>query len=46
MIIYRNYKFTKVQDFLKNVQPKVKDNQIAEEIYEYEEVIGWNIRKL
>jgi hypothetical protein len=46
MTIHRNFEFNPVKDFRTNVEPKLRVNQITEEIYEDGKLVGWNIKFL
>lgn len=46
MFIKRNIELTKVQDFMQNVKTHMNDDDIPYEVYESEEVVGWNVEKL
>jgi hypothetical protein len=43
MTIKRNFDLSPVKDFMTNVEPRLRNNQIAEEIYENKQLIGWQI---
>jgi hypothetical protein len=42
-MIKRDCSLSPVKDFLMNVQPRLKNNQVAEEVYENDELVGWKI---
>lgn len=46
MIIKRKHNLTPVKDFTKNVHPLVRYNEVVEEIYENNELVGWEIKFL
>jgi hypothetical protein len=46
MVVKRNYNLSKVKDFLLNVRPILKSDDLPEEIYESKKLIGWRIEKL
>lgn len=43
MYIERNTDLKPVHDFILNVQPKLSNKNIAEEVYVNKELIGWKI---
>jgi hypothetical protein len=43
MVVHRDNKLSPVKDFIINVQPFVKGNDVAEEKYENGELVGWVI---
>ena len=46
MQIHRCEELTPVRDFMTNVRPKLKDDSLAEEMYDKGELIGWRILKI
>ena len=46
MQIHRNEELTPVKDFILNVKPVLKDDSLAEEIYDKGELIGWRILRI
>jgi hypothetical protein len=46
MIINRNYGLNPVRDFMLNVQPHLRLNELAEEVYKDKELIGWKIVRI
>lgn len=46
MYIERDFTLRPVTDFKKNVQPKLNESIIAEEVYKGSMLIGWNIKNL
>jgi signal recognition particle GTPase len=46
MYIERDFNLKPVRDFISNVQPKLNHKNIAEEVYENKELIGWEITNI
>jgi hypothetical protein len=43
MYIERNLDLKPVRDFMINVQPKLNNKNIAEEVYKNNQLVGWRI---
>jgi hypothetical protein len=46
MYISRDFLKRPVTDFMTNIRPKLNDTLIAEEVYEGNILVGWNIVEL
>lgn len=46
MYISRDFTKRPATDFIMNVQPKLNDNLIAEEVYKNGCCVGWNVKSL